>query len=50
MKLKREKMPRINTRVRTDQQKFVKDYAKEHKMTEGEAHRFIIDIFIKNTK
>lgn len=36
-------MARINTRIRQDQHKYIKDVAKKTKMTEGEVFRGIID-------
>ena len=43
-------MARINTRIRLDQQKFVKALAKKGKLTEGEVFRAIIDERMKKSK
>lgn len=40
-------MVRVNSRIRKDQHKFIKDYAKKNEIFEGEVHRNIIDYFIK---
>jgi hypothetical protein len=40
-------MARINTRIRVDQQKFIKAEAKKHNLTEGEVIRAMIDKVIK---
>lgn len=45
-----EPMVRINSRVRKDQHKFIKDHAKKARKTEGEMHRDVIDYYIKNHK
>ena len=45
-----EKMVRINSRIRKDQHKFAKDEAKVRKVDEGEVHRELFDIGIKNYK
>jgi hypothetical protein len=37
---------RINSRVRKDQIKFIKDFAKKNNLGEGETHRLIIDDFM----
>lgn len=37
-------MARINTRIRQDQQKFIKSVAKKTKSTEGEIFRAIVDV------
>ena len=37
---------RINSRVHQGQIEFIKKYAKENKLTEGETHRLIIQFFI----
>jgi len=39
---------RINTRIREDQMKFIKSYAKKKKITEGEAHRALLDNYMMN--
>ena len=39
---------RINTRIRADQMKFIKAYSKKHKITEGEAHRALLDNYMMN--
>lgn len=44
--MKQENLVRINSRIRKEQFKFVKELAKERKIGEGEAHRLIIDEFI----
>ena len=38
---------RINSRVRVDQHQFVKTYAENADMGEGEVHRLIIDYFMQ---
>jgi len=43
-------MARINTRIRQDQHKFIKDKAKKTNQTEGEIFRAIIDIIINADK
>jgi hypothetical protein len=43
-------MVRINTRIRQDQQKFIKAEAKRTKTTEGEVFRYILDGYIKSNK
>jgi hypothetical protein len=40
-------MARINTRIRVDQQKYIKAQAKKLNLTEGEVLRAIIDEVIK---
>jgi len=47
---KTEPFVRINSRVRADQLKFVKTYAKARKIGEGQAHRDILDSFILSIK
>jgi len=44
----KETFVRINSRVRADQLKFVKTYAKSRGIGEGEAHRIILDEFMSN--
>jgi hypothetical protein len=39
---------RINTRIRADQNRFIKSYAKKLGVSEAEAHRAIIDNFMIN--
>jgi len=39
---------RITTRGEPEQIKFIKSYAKKHKLTEGEVYRSIINFFIEN--
>jgi hypothetical protein len=39
-------MVRINTRIREEQQKFIKAEAKKNKLTEGDVLRLIIDFYI----
>lgn len=39
---------RINTRIRADQMKFIKAYAKKKRITEGEAHRALLDNYMMN--
>ena len=46
MKEKKEKFVRINSRITVNQDKFVKDYAEKHELTEGEVYRLIIQTFI----
>jgi predicted ThiF/HesA family dinucleotide-utilizing enzyme len=41
---------RINSRITPKQIEFIKDFAKENNLTEGEAHRIIIQYFIQNYK
>lgn len=41
---------RINSRVRPDQLKSVKDLAKKIKKSEGETHRIIIDYYMHHLK
>jgi len=50
VKLKLKQLPfvRMNSRVRIDQQKFIKSYARKMRLTDGEAHRQIIDRFMTN--
>ena len=43
-------MARINTRIRQDQQKFIKKTAKELKSTEGEIFRAIVDVAMDANK
>ena len=43
-------MVRINTRIRHDQQKFIKAEAKRTTTTEGEVFRYILDKYIKTNK
>ena len=43
-------MARINTRIRQDQQKYIKAQAKITGDTEGEIFRAILDKHIKNNK
>ncbi|MCK5017878.1 MAG: hypothetical protein KAS32_12515 [Candidatus Peribacteraceae bacterium] len=43
-------MVRINTRIRHDQQKFIKARAKTRKLTEGEVFRAILDKEMKTKK
>ena len=43
-------MARINTRIRKDQQKYIKAKAKQTNATEGEVFRAIIDMVIKYDK
>lgn len=43
-------MARINTRIRQDQQKYIKDVAKKTNQTEGEVFRSMLDIIIKADK
>lgn len=56
MKVKKEVYVRLNSRVRPDQLKSIKDLAKKQtlilkrKVTEGEANRSIIDYYFKNNK
>jgi len=50
MKKKATAMPRMNSRVRVDQQKFIRTLAKKDKKTHGELIREIIDYYIKNKK
>ena len=45
---KEKPMKRINTRVRPDQQKFIKARAKAMNKTEGEIIREIIDAYINS--
>ena len=47
MKQKVKPLARVNTRIREDQQSFVKAKAKKDNLTEGEVYRLIIDFFIK---
>jgi len=49
-KVKQRAQPfvRINTRIRADQMKFIKSYAKKMKITEGEAHRALLDNYMMN--
>lgn len=47
MSRKAKPMPRINTRIRVDQQKYVKTRAKKEMLTEGEVFRDIIDNHMK---
>ncbi len=42
-KRKIEPFVRINSRIRKDQMKFVKDFARENGIGEGEAHRQLLD-------
>jgi hypothetical protein len=49
-KIKKEKMVRMNSNIRPDQYKFVKETAKKMKMHDGELHRAIIDFYIQNYK
>jgi len=49
MKKKTPTFVRINSRVREDQQTFIKKLAKKNKVTEGEIHRQIIDSYINNS-
>lgn len=46
MKKKPEPMPRFNTRIRLDQQKYIKAQAKKQNVTEGDVLRMIIDYHI----
>lgn len=39
-------MPRVNTRIRKEQQEFVKTMAQKENKTEGEIFREIIDYYI----
>ena len=39
---------RINTRIRVDQMNFIKAYAKKKRITEGEAHRALLDNYMMN--
>ncbi len=51
MKLKKEKMVRMNSNIRPDQKEFVKKEAKKifkQELHEGELHRLIIDEYINN--
>lgn len=41
---KAEPMHRVNTRIRQDQNKFIKSVAKKTNATEGEVFRAIIDV------
>jgi hypothetical protein len=43
-------MARINTRIRQDQQKYIKSLAKKGRLTEGEVFRAIIDSYKKSNK
>jgi len=45
-----ETMARINTRIRPDQQKYIKKLAKKENATEGEIFRLIIDTYKKDNK
>lgn len=46
MAKKKEVPIRMNSRVRTDQFKFIKDYARMNDMTEGEVYRLALDEFM----
>jgi hypothetical protein len=53
MAIKKKKKPpvnmvRVNSRIRPDQYRFIKAYAKKMKVADGEAHRAIIDNFMMN--
>ena len=48
MKVKRTIFVRINSRCLPDQLKYIKALAKRLKISEGEAHREIINYYIKN--
>lgn len=48
--IKKETMVRINSRVRKDQFKFIREEAKKQKVGEGEMHRIIIDYYISKNK
>jgi len=43
MLIKKETLARVNTRIRQNQQAYVKKIAKKNKLTEGEVFRAIID-------
>jgi len=43
-------MARVNTRIRKDQQKFIKSLAKKKNATEGDVFRAIIDIAMRASK
>lgn len=47
---RKKPMARVNTRIRLDQQKYIKGLAKKFNSTEGEIFRAIIDDNIKNNK
>lgn len=49
-KEKQEIMFRLNTRITEKQNQFIKKYAKDHELTEGEVYRLIIQTFIRNTQ
>jgi hypothetical protein len=48
IKRKSDTLCRINSRIRLDQHKFIKAYAKKKKIGEGEAIRAIIDNYMMN--
>lgn len=50
MKTKKQKMVRMNSHIRPDQDQFVKELAKKRKIYDSELHREIIDFYIKNYK
>ena len=43
-------LERVNTRIREDQKKFIKDIAKKQNLTEGEVFRIILDFYIYQNK
>jgi hypothetical protein len=50
MKPKKESFIRINSRITREQHSFVKMLAKQKRISEGEAHRSIIDFYISKSK
>ena len=49
-KIKPLPMARVNTRIRRNQQKYIKAQAKIQNLTEGEVYRAIIDKDMKSKK
>jgi hypothetical protein len=48
MKTKKDNYVRVNSRIRSDQDKVIKDIAKSKNTFEGEVLRMVIDYYIKN--
>jgi hypothetical protein len=46
MEKRQQPMVRVNTRIRVEQDKFIKAKAKRENLTEGEAIRLIIDSYM----
>jgi len=49
-KVRAKAMARVNTRIRRDQQKYVKSQAKKCNTTEGEIFRAALDVAMRSDK